>query len=62
MCLHPFDQKKLPCQDFLCLSCVYFWHWRVFNNIVGCEMFTLWGKEEILNNEKSTFIKSTCPQ
>jgi hypothetical protein len=23
-CLHPFDQKKLPCQDFLCLPCVCF--------------------------------------
>jgi hypothetical protein len=31
MCLHPFDQKILPCQDFLCLSCVCFQYWRVFN-------------------------------
>jgi hypothetical protein len=31
MCLHPFHQKKLPCQDFLCLSCVCFWHWGVIN-------------------------------
>jgi hypothetical protein len=30
--LHLFDQKKLPCQDFLCLSCVRFWHRRVFNS------------------------------
>jgi hypothetical protein len=31
-CLHPFDQKKLPCQDFLCLSCVCFRHQRVINS------------------------------
>jgi type 1 glutamine amidotransferase len=35
MCLHPFDQKKLPCQDFLCLPCVWFRHWRVFNSNKG---------------------------
>jgi hypothetical protein len=23
---------KRNCQDFLCLSCVCFWHWRVFNS------------------------------
>jgi hypothetical protein len=32
VCLHPFDQKKLPCQDFLSLFCVCFWHRRVFNS------------------------------
>jgi hypothetical protein len=31
----PFDQKKLPCQDFLCVSCVCFPHWRVFNSNKG---------------------------
>jgi hypothetical protein len=32
-CLHAFDQKKLPCQDFLCLLYVCFQHWRrVFNS------------------------------
>jgi hypothetical protein len=30
-CLHPLDQEKLPCQDFLSLF-VCFWHWRVVNS------------------------------
>jgi hypothetical protein len=34
-CLHPFDQKKSPCQDFLCLSCVCFQDYRVFNSNSG---------------------------
>jgi hypothetical protein len=28
--LHPLDQEKLPCQDFLSLVC--FWHQSVFNS------------------------------
>jgi hypothetical protein len=31
-CLYP---KKLPCQDFLCLLCVCFQHWRIFNSNKG---------------------------
>jgi hypothetical protein len=32
MCSHTFDQKKLPCQDFLCVLCICFQHQRVFNS------------------------------
>jgi hypothetical protein len=39
MCLHPFDQKKLPCQDFLCFLCVCFWHQRVFNSNIGLWLY-----------------------
>jgi hypothetical protein len=46
-CLHPFDQKKFPCQDFLCLSCVCFWHQWVFNsNNLGVQSRILYSIQE----------------
>jgi hypothetical protein len=41
-CLHSFDQKELPCQDFLCLLSVCFWHWRVFNSKRDKWYFMIW--------------------
>jgi hypothetical protein len=59
MCLHPFDQKKLPCQDFVYLSCVFFWHQRVFNsNNLGAWPRIL---HSIQEGPPLPFPRETCP-
>jgi hypothetical protein len=57
MGLYPFDQKKLPCQDFLCLL-VCFQHQSVFNpNNLGAWSGIL---HSIWEREPWPFAKEMC--